>query len=160
MRLQYPKGFKSGTNNVGDYGGALTHDHDFTGSALGNHGHAFTGDALATHDHTFTGDALATHQHAAASAGTPAGVINNSGAPTLLYNTNIAGGKPVFVGNALANHQHDAITAGTPSGTVVAKTAGTPSGSNANASAGTPAGSISAENHEPQFCVLHFIIKT
>ena len=95
----------------------VSHNHTFTGNALGNHDHTFTGNALGNHSHKpsnsddfIYGNSLGTRS---IKPGTGTAVTNN------------------WYGSGTHGHvsSTNSVSAGTPSGTVGGKSAGTPSGS-------------------------------
>lgn len=107
---------------------------------LVSHNHTFTGNALGSHDHTFTGTALAGHSH------------RPSNSDDFIYGNSL-GTRSIKPGTGTAvtnnwygsgTHGHvsytNSVSAGTPSGTVGGKSAGTPSGSiSTEGSSGTDA---------------------
>ena len=121
-----------------------SHNHTFTGNALGVHGHIFSGSAMAPHDHADSidfGDTSITGTNDFTGGGTKKGISDIAGLT----------GATDFYTSLFPHTSSD--SAGTPSGSISTAGAGTPSGSISSAGSGTQF------DNRPRWTGLIFICK-
>lgn len=112
-----------------------------TTAQMPSHNHAFTGSALGVHTHSFTGNALAAHNHYS---------VDNGGNHDFRYRNDVVGTggskavADVGGGDGATDFYYgldlrtSSDSAGTPSGTISSASAGTPSGTISSTGTGSP----------------------
>lgn len=168
LRSKFVKGTAAGVD-PGATGGSTTHTHSYQPSGtISAHSHT-VGDT--GHTHTFTGTAMGTHVHSFTSTSTSSPTNISLDAHTsvgLRYTTGLV--IQVVLTGPTSHAITDPTHAHTMTGFTSADSAGTPSGTNSTNTTGITIGiavvtfvgslgSTSAENHEPPYYEIAFIMK-